>query len=83
MDFKCHTLACGFAHSCVISTDGRFYVWGENLDGRIQALAYDKKRGKTDYVNTMLALPNNTQIALKNNARAEDGEEIDEEDLEE
>jgi alpha-tubulin suppressor-like RCC1 family protein len=29
------TIAGGFAHSCFISSTGRFYIWGDNKNGQL------------------------------------------------
>jgi hypothetical protein len=83
MDFKCQTIACGFAHSCAVATDGTFYVWGENHDGRIQRLARPQRKGKgADYVNAVIPTPAVSKLGTRNAQRAEDGGDADAEDVE-
>ena len=66
LDFKCNPVACGKAHTAAICNDGRLFMWGENKDGSLQALARDEKKGKgAAYTNTLLDKPANTGLGRK------------------
>ena len=66
IEFKCNPVGCGLAHTAAIGVDGRLFVWGENRDGSLQALARDEKKGKAaPYINLLLTKPEHTGLGIK------------------
>ena len=55
--FRCHTLACGFAHSAAISEKGKLFVWGENQDARLQKIEKATVNKQKVVKNALLKIP--------------------------